>query len=76
VDIFSTDEECWPVSLVVRTGGETTNKRIAMAAIRKGWHLRAYGSGFSTPDGELVCRSERDVFEFVGLPHKEPWERD
>jgi len=75
VDIFSTDEECWPVSLVVRTGGETTNKRIAMAAIRKGWHLRAYGSGFSTPDGELVCHSERDVFEFVGLPYKEPWER-
>jgi len=38
VDIFSTDEECWPVSLVVRTGGETTNKRIAMAAIRKNCH--------------------------------------
>jgi len=76
VDIFSTDEECWPVSLVVRTGGETTNKRIAMAAIRKGWHLKAYGSGFSTPNGDIVCKSERDVFEFVGLPYKEPWERD
>ena len=76
VDIFSTDEECWPVALVVRTGGEKTNKRIAMAAIRKGWHLRAYGRGFSLPDGELVCRSERDVFEFVGLAYKEPWERE
>jgi len=76
VGIFSTAEECWPVSLVVRTGGEKTNKRIAMAAIRKGWHLKAYGRGFSTPQGELVCRSEKDVFEFVGLDYLEPWERE
>jgi len=75
VDIFSTDLGCWPVALVVRTGGAETNKRIAMAAIRKGWHLRAYGRGFTTPDGEMVCRSERDVFEFVDLPYLEPWER-
>lgn len=76
VDIFSTTEECWPVSLVVRTGGETTNKRIAMAAIKKGWHLQAYGAGFSTPNGDIVCKSERDVFEFVDLPYLEPWERE
>ena len=76
VDIFSTDEQCWAVSLVVRTGGERTNKQIAMAAINKGWHLQAYGTGFSTPQGDIICKSERDVFEFVGLPYKEPWERE
>jgi len=76
VDIFSTNEECWRVALVVRTGGRKTNKQIAVAAIRKGWHLKAYGQGFSTPEGQLVCRSEKDVFEFVGLAYKEPWERE
>lgn len=76
VDIFSTTPENWAVSLVVRTGGAETNKSIAMAAIRKGWHLKAYGYGFSTPNGDVVCQSERDVFEFVGLRYKEPWERD
>jgi len=76
VDIFSTDEECWWVALVIRTGGEKTNKQIAMAAIRKGWHLKAYGSGFATPDGNVICKSERDVFELVGLAYKEPWERE
>ncbi|MBA7676227.1 hypothetical protein ES703_84468 [subsurface metagenome] len=75
VDIFSTDANCWPVSLVVRTGGKETNMRIARAALRKGWHFHAYGSGFSTPDGEIVCGSEREVFEAVGLPYQEPWER-
>ena len=76
VDIFPTDEECWPVSLVVRTGGKVTNQRIAMAAIRKGWHLKAYGSGFSTPLGDVVCKSERDVFEFVGLRYLAPEDRE
>jgi DNA polymerase/3'-5' exonuclease PolX len=61
---------------VVRTGGEKTNKRIAMAAIRKGWHLKAYGSGFSTPDSDAVCKSERDVFELVGLRYLPPEQRE
>ena len=76
VDVFSTDERCWPVALVVRTGGEKTNKRIATAALRKGYRFHAYGLGFSTPRGEIICRSEREVFEAVNLPYKEPWERE
>ena len=75
VDIFSTTEECWPVALVVRTGGKQTNIRISMAAQERGYQFHAYGSGFSTPHGEIVCRSEREVFEAVGLPYCEPWER-
>lgn len=76
VDFFSTTEECWPVSLVVRTGGKQTNIQISMAAQEKGYQFRAYGSGFTTPSGEIVCRSEREVFEVVGLPYLEPWERE
>ena len=75
VDIFSTDAKCWPVALVVRTGGKTTNKRIATAALRKGCRFHAYGRGFTTPNGEIICHSEREVFEAVGLPYLEPWER-
>lgn len=75
VDIFSTTEECWPVALVVRTGGKATNKRIATAALTKGYQFHAYGRGFTTPSGEIVCHSEREVFETVGLPYEEPWER-
>ena len=75
VDIFSTTEECWAVSLVVRTGGAETNKRIASEALKKGWRWHAYGRGFTTPDGEIICRSEQEVFKAVGLPYLEPWER-
>jgi len=75
VDIFSTTQECWAVSLVVRTGGAETNKRIATEALKKGWRWHAYGRGFTTPDGEIICRSEQEVFKAVGLPYLEPWER-
>lgn len=76
VDIFSTDAERWWVSLVVRTGGEITNRRIATAAIRKGWHLQAYGHGFTTPQGDVVCRSEEETFRAVGLPYLPPERRE
>ncbi len=75
VDVFSTTEECWPVSLVVRTGGKKTNMRIAWAALEKGYQFHAYGSGFTTPQGEIVCHSEREVFETVGLSYQRPEER-
>lgn len=76
VDIFSTTEECWPVALVVRTGGEETNKEIASRAIERGMRFHAYGKGFTQPDGsELICQSEADVFRAVGLAYREPWER-
>ena len=76
IDIFSTTEECWAVSMVVRTGGKVTNQRIATAALQLGYRFHAYGSGFSTPHGEIVCRSEREVFEAVGLPYLEPESRE
>lgn len=76
VDIFSTTEECWPVALVVRTGGKNTNMEIASRAIERGMRFHAYGRGFTRADGsELVCHSEQDVFRAVGLRYLEPWER-
>ncbi|MBA7691503.1 hypothetical protein ES703_100048 [subsurface metagenome] len=76
IDIFSTTEECWWVSLVVRTGGKATNQRIATEAIKRGLRWHAYGRGFTSPQGEIICQSERQVFETVGLLYREPWERD
>jgi len=76
VDIFSTTEECWPVALVVRTGGKHTNIEISRRAMERGLHFHAYGRGFTRADNsELVCYSEEDVFKAVGLRYLEPWER-
>lgn len=89
VDLFSIPRGSWYNYLVCRTGPEDSNKRIAVAAQAKGWKWKPYSPGFVRIDKELldgefvvvetderhVVASERDVFEFVGLPYLEPWER-
>lgn len=77
IDFFATRPKSWWNYLVCRTGGATTNMRIASAAIDKGWKWHPYGAGFSNQQGELVpVTSERDVFDLVDLPYLEPWERE
>lgn len=81
VDFFSATAENWWNYLVCRTGGAENNVAIASAAQRKGWKWNPYGSGFSR-GGALAgesethaVTSEEEVFAFVGLPWREPWER-
>lgn len=79
VDLFTAPPENFFNYLVCRTGGEESNIRVASAAIARGWKWNPYGSGFSRPKGltleHHVVTSEREVFEFVGLPYLEPWKR-
>lgn len=78
VDLFATTQDCWWNSLVCRTGGKENNLLITTTAQRHGWSFEAYGAGFreTRPHGHGVTfhqtTSERDVFEFLGLPWLEP----
>ena len=74
VDFFATTKDCWWNSLVIRTGGKTTNLRLTAAARAKGYSLEAYGTGFRSLRGKphVETHSEREVFEFAGLPYLEP----
>lgn len=82
VDLFTATRENWFNYLVCRTGGAESNVRICNAAIARGWKWNPYGSGFSRTNPawsdrveQHVVRSEREVFEFIGLPYLEPCER-
>jgi DNA polymerase/3'-5' exonuclease PolX len=75
IDFFSTMEKCFFNYLVCRTGSKESNMRIAMAAQDKGWKWNPFGSGFSRGEERHAVTSEREVFEFVGLPWQEPKER-
>jgi DNA polymerase/3'-5' exonuclease PolX len=73
VDIRTGPGQC------ARTGPGESNIRIAAAAQARGWKWNPYGEGFSRVAGlgqEVhAVTSEREVFEFVGLEYREPWER-
>jgi DNA polymerase/3'-5' exonuclease PolX len=79
VDLFTATRENFFNYLVCRTGGEESNIRVASAAIARGWKWNPYGNGFSRVVGlgseHHDVTSEREVFEFVGLPYLEPWKR-
>lgn len=82
VDLFAATPQNWWNLVVCRTGGAENNVAICNAAIDAGWKWNPYGDGFSRPNPErpgwLLIRemhSEREVFEWVGLPYLEPWER-
>jgi DNA polymerase/3'-5' exonuclease PolX len=78
VDLFASIERNWWNALVCRTGGKENNLLITTTARRRGWTFEAYGSGFASllrSDTRHDTTSERNVFEFLGLPYKEPWER-
>lgn len=75
VDFFSARLSNWACVLVCRTGSAESNQRICQAAIARGWKWQPYGLGFEDrATGELVrrCKTEREVFEAVGLPYLEP----
>lgn len=74
VDLFEATPANWVNYLVCRTGPADSNTRIASAAKARGWKWAPYSPGFEREDGAQVraMTSEREVFEFVGLPYAEP----
>lgn len=77
VDFFSTSEENWYVSLVVRTGSRDTNLRLTNGALRMNKTLHAYGCGVQDrKTGEMIrCESEEQVFAACGVPYLLPEQR-
>lgn len=75
VDLFAATQENWFNYLVCRTGSSAMNVKICMAARARGLHWMPYGAGFRGAGHIYPCTSEREVFDKVGLPYLEPWER-
>jgi DNA polymerase/3'-5' exonuclease PolX len=76
VDFFAATEANWFNYLVCRTGGAENNTLIASTAQAKRWKWNPYGEGFTDERGNLVpVKSEREVFDLLGMEYKEPWER-
>jgi DNA polymerase/3'-5' exonuclease PolX len=77
VDLFSTSQERWFVSLVIRTGSKETNLRLTTGANKLNRTLNAYGYGTTDrKTGETTrATSEQHVFELCGVPYLEPKDR-
>lgn len=76
IDLYYARPVTWATLLLIRTGSKENNIRLCTLAKKRGWHLAANGDGLFDENGRRVAGdSEESIYEALGLPYQEPWER-
>lgn len=77
VDCYLADLRTWPTLLLIRTGSKEHNIKLCSKAKAMGLQLKANGDGLLAADGSaLAVDTEADIFRHLGVPYREPWQRD
>lgn len=75
-DLYFSTPETFDTLLLIRTGSKENNIRLCSIAKSKGWKLHASGDGLFNERGERIAGdSERSIYDALGVPWQEPWER-
>ncbi len=76
VDLYLATPEIWATLLLIRTGSVQNNICLCSLAKKKGCHLAASGDGLFNKYGQRIAGdTESSIYEALGLPYQEPWER-
>lgn len=75
MQLFFTIPEEWGATLLAYSGRKGSNIGLRMVAMRKGLKLTNHGL-FRKSDGKrLAGKTEREIYEALGRPYKEPQDR-
>lgn len=84
VDVMVIDEESYPFALLYFTGSQKFNIKMRSRALEMGYSLNEYGLTLDKKNPLVIAgkiepapkmRVEKDVFEFLKMEWKEPWDR-
>ena len=83
-DLYFSTPETFQTLLLIRTGSKENNIRLCQLAQRKGWKLSPDGlfnaSGrrvrWHCASGTSELQTEHDIYDALGVPWQEPWERE
>ena len=76
LDVYYATPETFATLLLIRTGSVENNIRLCSLAKKRGWHLAANGDGlFNERGGRIAGDSEESIYEALGVPYQEPWQR-
>ena len=76
VDCYLATPCTWVTLLLIRTGSREHNILLCQRAKQRGLRLHADGRGLEGFGGFCSAETEQDIFEALGLPYREPWERE
>lgn len=76
VDLYFAEPDTWATLLLIRTGSKNHNILLCRRAQALGLKLHANGEGLVRNGTRLPIDTEADVFMLLGLPYREPWERE
>lgn len=76
IDFKVVPSECWSFALLHFTGSKNENIRLRRRAGEMGLKLNEYGI-FDSDENQVEGKfeSEKDVYDFLSLQYKQPWER-
>jgi len=76
IDIYLATPASWATLVLIRTGSKENNIRLAIAARRKGWQLKANGDGLFNDQGKRIAGdSEQSIYQALSIPYQEPQAR-
>jgi len=75
LDLFTANFDNWGLIFAIRTGNAAfSHKVLATGWVRAGYH--SVNGHLVKGCQEIPVREERDLFDLIGLPWREPWERN
>jgi DNA polymerase/3'-5' exonuclease PolX len=76
IDMEIIKEHEWPFALLYFTGSGSFNERQRLHAKKMGYRLSEHGMiDVKTKEYVQGLKTERDIFEFLGMDYLEPWQR-
>jgi len=79
IDLYLTTPGNWGCMMLIRTGSTAHNIFMVTEAKKRGWKLHASGEGLynARVGGQRIDDgTEQGIFEALGIPYKEPSERE
>lgn len=76
LDVYYATPETLATLLLIRTGSAENNIKLCTIAKNRGWHLSVSGDGLFNEKRERIAGdSEESIYEALGVPYQEPWQR-
>ena len=73
IDIVIIAEESWPYATLYFTGSKQLNIIMRTKALQKGYTMNEHN--MIGPGGEYHAKTEKDIFDFLGMDYLEPTQR-